>query len=90
MPVRNSAAPASQALAAAICHARELAGMTLVEVARELRVSRSTVWAWEAARSTPCLYDLVGLACLYGWRTAWLGEVLYSCYPAGCRRLEGR
>lgn len=86
MPVRRSAAPASQALAAALCHARELAGLTLEEVAAALRVSRSTVWAWEAARSTPCLNDLVGLACLYGWRASWLGELLFACYPAGCRR----
>lgn len=50
--------------------ARVIAGMTLVDVARETKISRCTLINWEKGKSSPRVNQFLQLCKLYGFDPA--------------------
>lgn len=71
LELRSAAAPLTlsqpeQSLATRLHHLRKAKGMTLDAVARELGVSKPTVWAWEQGRARPSPERFASIAELFG------------------------
>ncbi|MFM5917758.1 MAG: helix-turn-helix domain-containing protein [Novosphingobium sp.] len=71
LELRSAAAPLPlnqprESLATRLHHLRKSKGMTLEAVARELGVSKPTVWAWEQGRARPSPERFARIAELFG------------------------
>ena len=71
LELRSAAAPLAlsqpqESLATRLHHLRKSKGMTLEAVARELGVSKPTVWAWEQGRARPSPERFARIAELFG------------------------
>ncbi len=71
LELRSAAAPLTlsqpeQSLATRLHHLRKAKGMTLEAVARQLGVSKPTVWAWEQGRARPSPERFARIAELFG------------------------